>query len=241
MDEFELSLGEVAERVGRSKPAVSNKLRLLELPDDVLAMVERGELTEGHARAVLAVPDHDGPPPARAPDRRAGPVGPRRRARRALVGRRDEARGVVHRPTLSSRSAFEVAVERLTGFSARVTSRGLEIPVESEVQLEELAEAARRARIRTHGRPGRVGELMFGEWMEDLESLEAISQDAEARQIFLRMAAMSQEGRLGSFLIELAGTSELDEFTKGTLSEIAKDEAFLLMVDDYLRRTRVLH
>ena len=55
------------ERVGRSKPSVSNRLRLLELPDDVLAMVERGELTEGHARAVLAVPDHDGPPPPGAP------------------------------------------------------------------------------------------------------------------------------------------------------------------------------
>ena len=82
---------------------------------------------------------------------------------------------------------------------------------------------------------------MFGEWMDDLESLEAISQDEEARQIFLRMAAMSQQGRLGSFLIELAGTQELDEFTKGTLSEIARDEAFLLVVDDYLHRTRVLH
>jgi hypothetical protein len=82
---------------------------------------------------------------------------------------------------------------------------------------------------------------MFGEWMEDLESLEAISQDAEARTIFLRMAALSQEGRLGSFLVELAGTPELDDFTKGTLSEIAKDEGFLLMVDDYLRRTTVLH
>jgi hypothetical protein len=82
---------------------------------------------------------------------------------------------------------------------------------------------------------------MFGEWMNDLESLEAISQDDEARQIFLRMAAMSQEGRLSSFLIELADTSELDEFTKGTLSEIARDEAFLLVVDDYLHRTRVLH
>ena len=58
LDEFELTLGEVAERVGRSKPAISNKLRLLELSDDVLAMVERGELSEGHARAVLAVPDH---------------------------------------------------------------------------------------------------------------------------------------------------------------------------------------
>src|SRR5205085_4170570 len=57
LDEFGLSLGEVSERVGRSKPAISNKTRLLELPDDVLAMVERGELSEGHARAVLAVPD----------------------------------------------------------------------------------------------------------------------------------------------------------------------------------------
>jgi len=82
---------------------------------------------------------------------------------------------------------------------------------------------------------------MFGEWVEELESLEAISQDAESRQIFLRMAEMSQEGRLGSFLIELAGTPELDDFTKGTLSEIARDEAFLLVVDDYLRRTTVLH
>jgi hypothetical protein len=55
------------------------------------------------------------------------------------------------------------------------------------------------------------------------------------------MAALSQEGRLGSFLVELADTTELDEFTKGTLSEIARDEAFLLVVDDYLRRTTVLH
>jgi hypothetical protein len=82
---------------------------------------------------------------------------------------------------------------------------------------------------------------MFGEWLDDLESLEAISQDVEARQIFSRMAAMSQEGRLGTFLVELAGTTELDEFTKGTLSEIARDEAFVLAVDDYLRRTQVLH
>src|SRR5919204_3748925 len=58
MDEFGLSLAEVAERVGRSKPSISNRLRLLDLPDDVLEMLERGELTEGHARAVLALPEH---------------------------------------------------------------------------------------------------------------------------------------------------------------------------------------
>ena len=55
-DEFALSLGELSERVGRAKPTVSNRLRLLELPDDVLDLVERGSLSEGHARAVLAVP-----------------------------------------------------------------------------------------------------------------------------------------------------------------------------------------
>jgi len=83
--------------------------------------------------------------------------------------------------------------------------------------------------------------MMFGEWIQDLESLEAISQDKEARQIFVRMAALSQQGRLGTFLLELADTSDLDDFTKGTLTELARDEAFLLVVDDYLRRTRVLH
>ena len=59
IDEFELSLGDVAERVGRSKPSVSNRVRLLELPEDVLWMLARGDLTEGHARAVLALPDDD--------------------------------------------------------------------------------------------------------------------------------------------------------------------------------------
>src|SRR4029453_4811181 len=58
--EFDLLLGDIAEGVGASKPAVSNRLRLLELSDDILGMVERGELTEGHARAVLAVPDNEG-------------------------------------------------------------------------------------------------------------------------------------------------------------------------------------
>src|SRR5262249_5740139 len=60
IDEFGLSIGEIGERVGRANPAISNRVRLLELPEDVLGMVERGELTDGHARAVLAVPDNEG-------------------------------------------------------------------------------------------------------------------------------------------------------------------------------------
>ena len=79
IDEFELSLGEVAERVGRSKPSVSNRVRLLELPEDVLWMLARGDLTEGHARAVLALPGRRRPPAPRPEDRAGRAHGPRGR------------------------------------------------------------------------------------------------------------------------------------------------------------------
>jgi hypothetical protein len=82
---------------------------------------------------------------------------------------------------------------------------------------------------------------MLGPWLDDFESLEAISQDAEAKKIFLRMAAMSQTGQMGSFLSELADDDELDDETKGTLRELAKDNTFLLAVEDYLHRTQRLH
>ena len=138
-DEFELSLGEIAERVGASKPAVSNRLRLLELPDDVLAMVERGELTEGHARAVLAVPDHDGRRRlARKIVRQGLSVRAAEREARWSGARVNRPRRPAADPQLADR--VRKAAERLTGFPARVSARGLEIPVESEVQLEELAE-----------------------------------------------------------------------------------------------------
>jgi ParB family chromosome partitioning protein len=138
-DEFELSLGEIAERVGASKPAVSNRLRLLELPDDVLALVERGELTEGHARAVLAVPDHDGRRRlARKIVRQGLSVRAAEREARWSGARVNRPRRPAADPQLADR--VRKAAERLTGFPARVTARGVEIPVESEVQLEELAE-----------------------------------------------------------------------------------------------------
>jgi hypothetical protein len=82
---------------------------------------------------------------------------------------------------------------------------------------------------------------MLGLWLNDLESLEAISQDDEARRIFLRMAALSRDGQMASFLTEIAHDADLDEETKGTLRELAEDNSFLLAVEDYVSRTRVLH
>lgn len=57
MDEFDVSQGELAGLVGRSRPAVANALRLLKLPDDVQDLVHRALLSTGHARALLLATD----------------------------------------------------------------------------------------------------------------------------------------------------------------------------------------
>ncbi len=143
IDEFGLSLGEVAERVGRSKPSVSNRLRLLELPDEVLWMLVRGELTEGHARAVLAVPDHgervkfakrivQSAMSVRAAERAAAQAGARTKPRRKTSVD----------PVLAARA--REAAERLTGFKTRVGKDRLEIPFGDETELEELVESLER-------------------------------------------------------------------------------------------------
>jgi ParB family transcriptional regulator, chromosome partitioning protein len=143
LDEFELSLGDLSERVGKAKPTVSNRLRLLELPDDVLALVERGDLTEGHARAVLAVPDQDGRRRlARQIVRRGMSVRAAERAAR-WAGARTKPRRVARiDPALAERA--RTAAERATGFPARVASSRLEIPFADETELAELVEALER-------------------------------------------------------------------------------------------------
>ena len=78
-------------------------------------------------------------------------------------------------------------------------------------------------------------------WLQDIETLEAISQDEAAREIILRMALLAQQGRTGRFLDELDGDGELDGPTKGALAELARDETFLLAFGDYVHRTERVH
>jgi ParB family chromosome partitioning protein len=59
VEDLGLTKEELAKRVGRSRPAVSNLIRLLELPDEALELLEAGELSEGHGKALLAAPGHD--------------------------------------------------------------------------------------------------------------------------------------------------------------------------------------
>ena len=144
IDEFELSLGDVAERVGRSKASVSNRVRLLDLPEEVLWMLARGELTEGHARAVLALPDDTARTrlakriaeqgmTVRAAEKAAQEGGARRRprSRRAMAG-----------PAVADRAC--AAAEALTGLPARITGGRLELHFGDETRLEELVETLER-------------------------------------------------------------------------------------------------
>ncbi len=56
-EEFELTQAQIAEAVGRSRSAVANSLRLLRLPPSVRRMLSQGELSMGHARALLSIDD----------------------------------------------------------------------------------------------------------------------------------------------------------------------------------------
>ena len=143
LDEFGLSLGDVAGRVGRSKPSVSNRLRLLELPDEVLWMLVRGELTEGHARAVLAVPDDDGRKKLAKRIVRSGmSVRAAERAAQQSGARTKPRKATSVDPALAER--VQTAAERVTGMKARVVPGRLEIAFANETELEELAEALER-------------------------------------------------------------------------------------------------
>ena len=59
VDDLGISKEELARRVGRSRAGISNLIRLLDLPDPALKLLERGELSEGHGRALLQVSDQD--------------------------------------------------------------------------------------------------------------------------------------------------------------------------------------
>jgi len=157
-DEFDFSLGDVAERVGRSKPSVSNRLRLLELPDDVLALLERGQLSEGHARAVLSVPDDEQRRQlarrivrhglsVRAAERAARWAGARVRSRPAP----DDVD-----PLLADR--VRTALVRLTGVAGVRIARGkVEIPYVDGTALAELAEALDRLGVAADPAETRAG------------------------------------------------------------------------------------
>ena len=56
MEEYGLTQDQVAQQMGKSRPAIANTLRLLALPEDIMKLLEEGQLSAGHARAILGAP-----------------------------------------------------------------------------------------------------------------------------------------------------------------------------------------
>ncbi len=146
-DEFGLTHDRIGELVGKSRVAVTNVLRLLDLPDEVREAIERGELSEGHGRALLGLADHL---ERRRVARLVMACGLTVRQTEALVRAAHEATGA---PKVAGRPAVDVwddLVEELYGVlevPVRIRSgkRGgsLELRFRDRDELERLVELLR--------------------------------------------------------------------------------------------------
>ena len=154
VEELGLTREEAGRRVGRGRVAISNLLRLLDLPDEALALLEEGRLTEGHGRALLLAPDHgDRRRLARAAAEGGWSVRvTETRAREAGAGKARSAsrgRAALHPDQEAAVAQIADALGAALGAEVRVRPRGKGF--KAEVAFEDLDEAlalARRLRPR---------------------------------------------------------------------------------------------
>lgn len=142
IEDFGQSHGQLAERLGRSRPAVSNLVRLLELPEPVQEMIATGALSEGHGRAVLMA---DGPARRLRVAERAAAEGLTVRATEDLA-RSEAAERPARRAAPAPSPLGDAALEAFgTAFDApvrvRATGRG-QVVVELRFADEAALEAA---------------------------------------------------------------------------------------------------
>ena len=155
VDDLGLSKAEVGRRVGKSRVAVSNLVRLLELPDEVLESIETGDLSEAHGRAILTCKDHED---RKTLGRNARENGwsvraPERRARELEAGGPPESKPAeIHPDHAAAVAAVGEALTSALGRPVKAKPRGdgvrIELDFESAAEAEELAQALRRATIR---------------------------------------------------------------------------------------------
>ncbi len=147
VDELGLSKAELARRIGRSREGVTNLIRLLDLPDEALELLESGELKEGHGRALLGAAGND----VRrrlARDAAKGGWSVRETENRVkLAGRPKSAKGTRRKLGAEEAEALREAADRLEsalGHEVKVRPKGQEVAV--EIRFEDLDEALALAR-----------------------------------------------------------------------------------------------
>jgi ParB family transcriptional regulator, chromosome partitioning protein len=148
VEDLGLSKEELARRVGRSRPAVSNLIRLLDLPDEALALLEAGELSEGHGRALLGLSGNDA---RRRLARAAAKAGwsVRETENKVKLASQPKARkGSGERLSAGEAATMRDAADKLEaalGHEVKLRRRGGEVAV--EIRLADLDEALALAAI----------------------------------------------------------------------------------------------
>ena len=147
VDELGLSKEELARRVGRSRPAVSNLIRLLDLPDEALELLESGDLSEGHGRALLAAEGNDVRRRLARDAVRAGWSVRETENRAKLAGQPKRPSGSRAQLAPEETEALRAAADKLEsaiGHEVKLRPRGGEIAL--EIRLNDLDEAHALAR-----------------------------------------------------------------------------------------------
>ena len=149
IEDLGLSKEELAKRLGRSRPAISNLIRLLDLPDEAIGLLESGELSEGHGRALLGARGNDVRRRLARDAARSG-WSVRETEKRAQLASQPKPGRRVRASRLSAEEAkaFEEAedlLEAALGHDVRVRPRGSEVAVELRFSgLDEALAMARR-------------------------------------------------------------------------------------------------
>jgi ParB family chromosome partitioning protein len=157
VDDLGLTREEVGKRVGRSRAAISNLIRLLDLPEEALELIERGELSEGHGRAILLCKDHH-QRKRLAKDARDGAWSVRETERRARQADHAEDKEPSPKPTRfvhpDLREALGAAEDALSAAMSRevkVRSKNggcvVEIGFETPAEVVQLAERMLAGRV----------------------------------------------------------------------------------------------
>jgi ParB family chromosome partitioning protein len=147
VDDLGLSKEELARRVGRSRPAVSNLIRLLDLPDEALDLLESGELSEGHGKALLAAEGNDVRRRLARDAARAGWSVRETENRAKLAGQPKKKSGSPVELSVDEAAAIRAAADELEsafGHEVRVRPRGGGVSV--EIRFGDLDEALALAR-----------------------------------------------------------------------------------------------
>jgi ParB family transcriptional regulator, chromosome partitioning protein len=144
VDDLGVTKEEVGRRVGRSRVAISNSIRLLDLPDEVQSMIQAGELSAGHGRALLLCKDHsERRKLAREARDRDWSVRETERHAKETQGKGTEPRGsrqvVIHPDLADLLATAEDALGAVLGREVKITPRGSGYKV--EFQLEDAREA----------------------------------------------------------------------------------------------------